>query len=205
MPANSASAPMTSSMIGARMSARTKVGRTRKKSVTRISRCRPAADEAGDDPDQGADDDRDERRQEPDEHRDPGAVDGQVEDVAAELVGAQHVLRVGGSSGSPVAVVTVSSGPTNSAGRCARTVKNDEDDEPDDAVRSGRANRRPNARRPATRSASARPGAPLGAVDGRRRRSCPDPRVEEAVDEVGREVGHHDRDDRSRKMPCRTG
>ena len=41
------------------------------------------------------DDDGHDGRQEPDEHRDPRPVDGQVEDVAAEVVGAQEVRRRG--------------------------------------------------------------------------------------------------------------
>ena len=44
-----------------------------------------------DDADQRPHDDRDERRQQPDRHRDAGPVDGQVEHVAAELVGAEDV------------------------------------------------------------------------------------------------------------------
>ena len=83
---------MTSRMIGARMIASTKVGRTRKKSVIRIRTVSAqAAEEPGDDPDDGAEHDRDERRQKPDHHRDPRAVDGQVEQVAAELVGPEDV------------------------------------------------------------------------------------------------------------------
>ncbi len=55
---------------------------------------RPTAPEPGDDPDQHADEDRHDGRQQPDDHRDPGAVHGQVEDAPAELVGAQRVARL---------------------------------------------------------------------------------------------------------------
>ena len=99
--------PTTSRMIGVRMSARTNVGRTRKKSVMRISiAVDPAADEAATIPRTAPSDDRHDRRQQPDDHRDPGAVDGQVEHVAAELVGPEQVSsRDGGSRrGQPVAV-----------------------------------------------------------------------------------------------------
>ena len=52
-----------------------------------------AAGEPGDDADQRADDDRDERGHEADRHRDPGAVDGQVEHVAARARRCRTVLR----------------------------------------------------------------------------------------------------------------
>ena len=79
-------------MIGVRIRARTNVGMTRKKSVTRISAgVGEPADEPGDDPDEDADEDRHERRQEPDRERDPGTVDGEVEHVPADLVRPQEV------------------------------------------------------------------------------------------------------------------
>ena len=53
----------------------------------------PAADEAGDDADERPDEDRDRGRQQPDRHRDPGPVDGQVEHVPAELVRPEDVLE----------------------------------------------------------------------------------------------------------------
>ena len=82
-----------------------------------------AADEARDDPDQRPDDDRDDRGQEADRHRDPRPVDREVEDVPAELVGAEPVLRrSAAASGWPVADVSVSSGPTNRFGNSASSV-----------------------------------------------------------------------------------
>ena len=85
---------MLSRTIGARIRARTKVGRTRKKSVMRISTVSiGAADVARDDAHHRAEEDRHEGRHQADGHRDARAVDGQVEDVAPELVGAQEVRR----------------------------------------------------------------------------------------------------------------
>ena len=149
----------------------------------------PAADEAGDDPDDGADRDRDDRRQQADEQRDPGAVDGQVEHVAAQLVGAERVARrPGGWRRPPVAVTAVWSGPTMSCG-------SDREDREDQEDR--RAPIRPSGRR---RSGGNSAPAPANAPDAARRpcsgstrQSCPDPRVEGAVDEVGHEVRQHDR------------
>ena len=86
------SSPTRSRMIGARMRARTNVGRTRKKSVMRI---RSVSIRPPTNPDAmpmtAPSSDRDDRRQQADDHRHPRAVDGQVEDVAAELVGAEDV------------------------------------------------------------------------------------------------------------------
>ena len=80
-------------MIGVRIRARTNVGQDEEEvGDPHEDRVDPPADEARDDPDDAPMSDRDERRQEPDDHRDPGAVDGQVEHVAAELVRAQGEL-----------------------------------------------------------------------------------------------------------------
>jgi hypothetical protein len=51
------------------------------------------ADEPGDDPDQRPDDDRDDRRHQADDHRDASPVNGQVQEVAPELVGAEGIGR----------------------------------------------------------------------------------------------------------------
>ena len=94
IPAISASAPTISRMIGARMIARTKVGRTRNRSVIRIRIwSRPAAGEPGHDPDQGTEDDGDDVASRPmtiDIARPP---DRQVEDAPAERVGAHRELE----------------------------------------------------------------------------------------------------------------
>ena len=95
--------PMMSRMIGARMIASTNVGRTRKKSVIAhedADRSRPPTN-PDTIADQGADDDRDDRRQQPDDHRDPRAVDGQVEHVPAELVGPERCARRLAARGRP--------------------------------------------------------------------------------------------------------
>src|SRR4029077_16518749 len=52
-----------------------------------------AANEAGHDPDRDADQDGDDCGEEADDHRDPGAVDGQVQHVATQLIRAQDVLQ----------------------------------------------------------------------------------------------------------------
>ena len=116
-----------------------------------------------------------------------GAVDGQVEDVATELVGAEEVRRpIGGSSRGPVAVDRRSrAARRTAAGAMARTEK------------------KTRMTRPISPSAAAHEAAPevapaaRPASAGRRRgrgprrspaRSCPHPRVEEAVD-AGRRRG----------------
>ena len=78
----------TSRMIAVRMIARTNVGRTRKKSAMRIvTPVEPAPDVAGGDAEHGADEDGHERGEQPDDHRDPGGVDGEVQDRPAQLIG----------------------------------------------------------------------------------------------------------------------
>ena len=66
--------PSTSRMIEVRISARTNVGRTRKKSAMRIEHgVEPAADVAADDPEDRPDRDRDDGREQADDHRDPAS------------------------------------------------------------------------------------------------------------------------------------
>ena len=137
MPNSSAWAPMTSRMIGARISARTIVGSTRKKSEIRIRSVstvpptKPATI-----PTSAPMHDRDDRRHQPDQHRDPGAVDGEVEHVAAELVGAEQVLgarrleRRAGRRGDGSRA-----GRRTATGTARAAPNTDEDRDADDAVR----------------------------------------------------------------------
>ena len=95
----------------------------------------------------------------PIDHRDARPVDGQVEDVAARARRSRTECAAdGGSSAAPVAVTAVWSGPTNSSGAMARTVKNDEDREPDDAVAAGAGTAGRTCAAPAPAAASARRG-----------------------------------------------
>ena len=150
---------MMSRMTGARMIARTNVGRTRKKSVSAHQRAvGPAAREPRDDADEGADEDRDERREQADRHRDPGAVDGQVQDVPPELVGPEEVRggrRLERRAGRGDRRLER---PDEQLGAIAMTVKNSRMANP--TTPSPRLeNRRTNVRAPLRRAAaSARPG-----------------------------------------------
>ena len=185
--------PTSSRRIGARISARTNVGRTRKKSAMRIriESSRPPT-KPRDDPDEHADHDGHDRRQQPDDHRDPGAVDGQVQHVAAELVGAEEMrapeaLR----AARPWPSSRSRAGPRTPAGATASTVKNSRISTP--AMPSRRPARSAPANPPSVAQAGA--SAPTAArVRHGRAPSRADPRVEEAVDEVGEQVGEHDRD-----------
>ncbi len=150
-PMISASTPMMSRMTGARMIASTNVGRTRKKSVSRIRppSTRPPVKPAT---------------------TPMSAPTKIVIAVASSPIDietrAPWTVRLsmsrpsssvpkmcssdGGSSGAPVAVTGVWSGPTNSVGAMARTVKTMRMARP--TTPSFRpANRRPNVRAPATR------------------------------------------------------
>ncbi len=94
-----------------------------------------AACEPGHDTDQRADDDRDQRGHEADRHRDPRPVDRHVQHVAAELVGAEPVLRARRLRGAGRSRSSASrNGPTNSAGTIASTENTARIVDPDEAV-----------------------------------------------------------------------
>ena len=154
-------------------------------------------------PIEGADEDRDQRGQEADRHRDPRPVDRQVEHVAPELVGPEDVGRRRRlERPCPVAVVTVSSGPTNRCGAIGEDGEDDEDDQPDDAVAALAEPPRRTSRAPATaQPPSLARGRSTSAPGRRGGRSRPHPRIEEAVDEVGAEVGHDDGDRQEQEDP----
>ena len=85
-----------------------------------IKRVDPAAEVAGEQAGDDAEDGREDRRGEGDDERDAGAVDGAGEDVAAELVDAEDVIRGGaggvaksGSRAPRVAVVVVAGAPAS--------------------------------------------------------------------------------------------
>ena len=157
----------------------------------------PAADEARDDADEGADEDRDQRRQEPDRHRDARAVDRQVEHVAAELVGPEDVggrrwLERCARSRSSRSRAARRRAPARSA-RIPKMTRMISPKTPSRAAAEpAREVRAPLARR-RQRSARRPDARPVGA-DGVVGASRPDPRIEEAVHDVGDEVGHHDGD-----------
>ena len=168
IPKISASSPTMSRMIGARRIASTNVGRMRKKSVSRIRTVSSRPPMKPDTmPISAADDDRDERGQEADRHRDAGPVDGLVEDVPAEVVGSEQVRRAR----------RLERQAGRGRGRLERADEElreqrqqdeeDEDQQPDHAVRP--------ARRDATgevaRVATAQPPALAADVDRERRRA----------------------------------
>ena len=112
---------------------------------------------------------RDDRREEADDHRDPGRVDRQVEHVAAELVGPERVLdATAAPRRGPVAVTAVWSGPDEERrGDRARTVKTTQDRDPDQAVRPARAAGAKTLARSAG-DAPATPARPATGIGGRR-------------------------------------
>ena len=109
-----------------------------------------------------------------------------------EDVGAPTAAR----AARPVAVVDRLERPDEQLRGDGQDREDDEDGEPEDAVARGCTNRPANVRASSTAQAPAL-GADVrdgGAGASLRSRSRPDPRIEEAVDQVGDEVGHDDGD-----------
>ena len=171
------------------MTASTNVGRTRKKSVTRIRTVsiRPPT-EARHDADQAADEDRDQGRQEPDGHRDPRPVDRLVEHVATQIVRPEEVVRRSAVPGTcPTRSSPSRAGRRTASGTSAMTTKTARIATPTTpSRRAWRTGARSRGRCAARRRQRSLRMSHVASS----RRSYAHPRIEAAVDEVGAEIGH---------------